>query len=109
MPGVMLEGGRAVAQEAMATGADRHGAIRAVLSRLNGRMPLALVARELSRAGVPLFPAVPGEKSPIVTYGLREATTSPRRIESWWRWQPQANIAIPTGRISGVGSSDLRV
>lgn len=104
---VKLEGGRAVAQEDTTARAVQHGAIRAVLSRVNGRVPLGLVARELSRAGVPIFPAVPGEKSPIVTYGLREATTNPRRIDSWWRWQPQANIAIPTGRISGVSVVDI--
>lgn len=96
-----------MAQEATAAGAAQHGAIRSVLSRVSERVPLALIARELARTGVPIFPAVPGGKSPIVTYGLKEATTNSRRINSWWRWQPQANIALPTGRVSGLSVVDV--
>jgi len=68
-----------------------------------------VAARELARAGVPVFPCVPGEKIPIVPSGFRRATTDPRRVAGWWRWQPDANIGIPTGAVSGLVVIDVDV
>lgn len=83
-------------------------AFAAVFDRLGG-LPLPVAARELARAGVPVFPCVPGEKTPIVPSGFRRATTDPRRVQAWWRWQPGANIGIPTGTASGVVVIDVDV
>jgi putative DNA primase/helicase len=42
-----------------------------------------------------------------VPHGFRDATTDRKRIRAWWRRWPQANVAIATGRISGVFVLDV--
>lgn len=69
------------------------------------RLPDAAV--RLAEAGVPVFPCVPGGKSPLTHEGFHEATTNLRRIRSWWRWMPPANIGVPTGDASGVEVVDV--
>ena len=54
-------------------------AFAAVFDRLDG-LPLPVAARELARAGVAVFPCVPGEKTPIVASGFRRATTDPHQV-----------------------------
>lgn len=83
-------------------------AFAAVFDRLDG-LPLPVAARELARAGVAVFPCVPGEKTPIVASGFRRATTDPHQVAQWWRWQPSANIGIPTGAVSGLVVIDVDV
>jgi hypothetical protein len=41
-------------------------------------------------------------KKPYVEHGLRDATTDPATIETWWRRWPGANVAIRTGSVSGL-------
>ena len=84
------------------------GTVAAVVDRLGG-MSLPVAAHELAKAGVPVFPCVPGEKNPIVPFGFKLATTSLRRVDGWWRWQPHANIGIPTGHASGLVVIDVDV
>ncbi|MFS2282065.1 bifunctional DNA primase/polymerase [Microbacterium sp. OR21] len=84
------------------------GTLAAVFDRLDG-LPLSVAARELARAGVPVFPCVPGEKTPLVSSGFRRATTDARCVQGWWRWQPEANIGIPTGAVSGLVVIDVDV
>lgn len=84
------------------------GAIAAVFDRLSG-LSLPVAARELARDGVPVFPCAPGEKTPIVASGFRRATTDAPRVAGWWRWQPRANIGIPTGAASGLIVIDVDV
>lgn len=87
----------------------RASAVAAVLDGLGRGVPLPLAARRLAAAGLPVFPCVPGEKCPMVTYGYREASRSLGRVDAWWRWQPGANIAIPTGSFSGLVVVDIDV
>jgi hypothetical protein len=70
-------------------------------------VPLPDAAARFAAAGVPVFPCVPGGKSPLTHEGFHEATTSLRRIRSWWRWMPAANIGVPTGDASGVEVVDV--
>lgn len=49
-----------------------------------------------------VFPCKPGGKEPLTRRGHLDATTDPRRITAWWRRWPDANIATPTGRGSGL-------
>lgn len=44
--------------------------------------------------GYPVFPLVPGHKTPMTEHGFKEATVDPTQIEVWWSQQPQANIGI---------------
>lgn len=46
--------------------------------------------------GYRIFPAVPGEKRPLVAHGLKEATTDEATIEAWWTATPTANICLST-------------
>ncbi len=48
-------------------------------------------------AGIPVFPCVPGAKTPITAHGFHDATTDPDQIRAWWTATPAANIAMPTG------------
>lgn len=79
----------------------------AVLFRQLGGMPLPMAAHAIASAGVPVFPCVPGKKNPIVPSGFKLATDDLRQVDGWWRWQPQANIGIPTGEASGLVVIDV--
>lgn len=89
--------------------ARRASSVAAIFSRLGEGVPLPLVARELARLGVPVFPCAPGGKRPIPEHGFNEATTDARQVEAWWRQRPRANLAIPTGAASGVVVVDVDV
>jgi hypothetical protein len=55
--------------------------------------------------GWPVLPCEPGTKRPIgrrVPRGLKDATTDAATIRRWWGEVPLANVAIVTGRRSGV-------
>lgn len=82
--------------------------LAALFERIND-MPLPVAASELARAGVPVFPCVPGEKGPIVRRGFQRATSDLRRVQGWWWWRPSANIGIPTGAVSGLVVIDVDV
>jgi len=85
------------------------GAIASVLTRVDGGSPLSVAALELSRAGVPVFPCIPGGKRPLTEHGFHDATTDPGQVEAWWRQHPDANIGVPTGPASGVVVVDVDV
>jgi hypothetical protein len=36
-------------------------------------------------------------KHPLVWHGVKDATTNPGQLESWWRRWPQANVGLATG------------
>src|SRR5690625_5580704 len=87
----------------------RASSVATAFSLLDGEVPLPLVARELARLGVPVFPCSPGGKRPIPERGFHEATTDAGQVEAWWRQRPRANLAIPTGAASGVVVVDIDV
>lgn len=70
-------------------------------------LPLPVAAAQFAAAGVPVFPCVPGGKSPLTTRGFHEAATNERRVHGWWRWQPTANIGVPTGPVTGLEVVDV--
>ncbi|MEE8442530.1 MAG: bifunctional DNA primase/polymerase, partial [Dehalococcoidia bacterium] len=63
--------------------------------------PLAVAAR-----GWPIFPIVPGEKTPACTNGVLDATTNPETIRKWWTENPEANIGLNVGE-AGMMVIDL--
>lgn len=89
--------------------ARRASSVAAAFSRLGDGVRLPLVARELARLDVPVFPCAPGGKPPIPERGFHEATTEARQVEAWWRRRPGANLAVPTGAASGVVVVDVDV
>ena len=62
-----------------------------------------------ARRGVPVFPCEPGAKRPLTQNGHWDATTDLRVIERWWKRWPTANVAVPTGKKSGVVVLDVDV
>ena len=73
------------------------------------QLSLADAARTLAAAGVPVFPCVPGEKRPLTKRGFHDAGTNPEQVSAWWRRWPAANLAIPTGPVSGIEVVDVDV
>src|SRR5699024_4949524 len=71
------------------------------------RLPDA--ARSLASAGVPVFPCVPGEKRRLTRRGFRDATTDLDQVSKWWDRWPSANLAIPTGPVSGIEVVDIDI
>jgi hypothetical protein len=70
----------------------------------------AVAALRYAAAGIPVFPCVPLGKAPLTHEGFKEATVDPGQIRRWWRWQPEANIGLPTGaRRGGVDVLDIDV
>ncbi len=60
-----------------------------------------------AEAGIPVFPLAPGKKNPITKNGVKDATTDPEKIRHWWRINPQANIGVPMGLVSGIIGVDI--
>jgi hypothetical protein len=57
---------------------------------------------------VPVFPCVPGGKTPLTHNGFHDATNDPDAITAWWTQHPNANIATPTGS-PGIDVLDVDV
>jgi hypothetical protein len=55
---------------------------------------------------LPVFPCLPRGKAPAVARGFLSATTNPATIRRFWT-NPEYNIAIPTGAISGFWALDV--
>jgi hypothetical protein len=54
-----------------------------------------------------VFPCKPGQKIPATPHGVKDATTDPDKIRSWWARWPSANIALACGEASGVYVADI--
>jgi hypothetical protein len=72
--------------------------------RDNRSAPPNLLAAALAyaRRGLPVFPCKPGGKAPITPGGFLDATLDEALIRAWWAGSPNANVAVPTGRRSGL-------
>jgi hypothetical protein len=68
---------------------------------------LLQTATTLGRRGKAIFPCQPRGKTPATAHGLRDATTNIIRIDSWWRTNPDFNIGIATGPVSGFWVLDV--
>src|SRR5688572_11837531 len=66
----------------------------------NTKMTLQDFALRYSERSLPVFP-VRG-KLPLTAHGFKDATTDASTIRGWWEQWRDANIAMPTGRASGL-------
>lgn len=57
--------------------------------------------------GWPVFPLVPLRKNPATDNGFYNATTDTDQIKAWWAKDPNYNIGIPTGEVSGIVVFDV--
>lgn len=83
--------------------------VLAALIRADGSPSMAVAARGLALAGVPVFPCQVEGKRPLTRRGFLDASSDPARIVAWWSRTPNANIGIPTGAASGVVVVDVDV
>ena len=81
----------------------------AALIRVDASPNLALAARSLASAGVPVFPCLPEGKRPLTRRGFLDASSHAAQVAAWWSRTPNANIGIPTGPASGVVVVDVDV
>ena len=52
--------------------------------------------------GWSVFPLWPRSKEPACKHGFKNATTNPATIRRYWLAQPEFNIGVATGQISGI-------
>src|SRR5690242_8394281 len=70
---------------------------------------LAAAALRYAHLGIAVFPCVPGGKQPLTTNGFHDATSSAAIVQHWWQRNPEANIGLPTGGVTGVVVVDVDV
>lgn len=58
-------------------------------------------AIEYASKGMAVFPLKPKEKKPLTAHGVKDATTDFDTITKWWKKNPNANIGIACGQVSG--------
>jgi hypothetical protein len=69
--------------------------------------PMLRTALQLARRGLHVFPCNPAGKTPATLHGYKDATRDPAVIETWWRRVPSYNVAVATGRVSGIIVVDI--
>jgi hypothetical protein len=74
-----------------------------------GGLSLLDAAVAYARAGLAVFPCVPGDKRPLTRHGLSDATADRARVAGWWRRWPEANIGLATGRPGAFDVLDIDV
>lgn len=70
---------------------------------------LADAALRYANLGIPVFPCVPGGKQPLTSNGFHDATSSTGTVHNWWQRNPDANIGLPSGAVTGVVVVDVDV
>ena len=53
------------------------------------------------KLGFAIFPLKPRSKIPLTKNGFKDATKDILQVKKWWSENPNANIGIATGSISG--------
>nr|WP_087132761.1 bifunctional DNA primase/polymerase [Microbacterium esteraromaticum]SJN44767.1 Phage replication protein \ len=86
-----------------------HSAFSSVMARMPGTATSKQTALVLAAAGVPVFPVAAESKRPLTRRGFHDASADPGQLRSWWSAHPRANLAIPTGKTSGVVVVDVDV
>jgi hypothetical protein len=67
------------------------------------------IASYASRMNFAVFPCLTDQKIPATAHGFQDATKDTDRIRKCWAQRPDLNVAIATGRASGVVVIDVDV
>lgn len=62
---------------------------------------LAEAAVQYAKRGWAVFPLKCQNKTPAIKSGFKAAVADPVQVEAWWSSNPQSNIGIATGSLSG--------
>ena len=65
---------------------------------MSRRTPQEEAAHRYADHGWPVFPTAPGSKIPATEHGYLDATTGHKEIQQFWRSEPNANVAVATGK-----------
>ena len=68
---------------------------------MSEKISLKQCALAYAKIGMAVFPLVPRSKNPATEHGFLDATTDTQQIEVWWKRNPNYNIGIATGQMSG--------
>lgn len=68
--------------------------------------PLHSAARKYAEAGIPVFPCVPGSKTPATEHGFHDASANLEQVDAWWSTNPDYNIAFSPHTV-GLGVVDI--
>ena len=60
-----------------------------------------------AQAGRAVLPCKPSGKEPLTAHGVKDATCDAVQILEWWKRCPDANVAIATGKVSGIVVLDI--
>jgi hypothetical protein len=90
----LLEAGNYEEFERVSAEADARLAARR--EKLTAPGALASTAMWYASNGIPIFPLMPGAKTPATTNGFHNATTDTVKVELWWSHR-RYNIGMPTG------------
>lgn len=61
----------------------------------------------LAKKGLAVFPCRARDKRPATEHGVKDATRDTETIKRWWRQDPQYNIGVATGAVSGIFILDI--
>jgi hypothetical protein len=64
-------------------------------------------ALALAEKGMRVFPCAVRAKEPATPRGCKDATADPHMIRHWWGLEPQYNLAVATGAVSGIIAIDI--
>jgi hypothetical protein len=68
---------------------------------------MLVAALAYARRGWHVLPCRTGDKRPATTHGFKDATTDKATLIRFWSNNPNANVGIATGRISGLVVLDV--
>jgi hypothetical protein len=90
-------------------GDSTHPVNRNACRRIAEKNPLLRAARYYTLThDLPIFPLRPGTKDGhVVPHWREDATTDELTVCQWWKNEPAANIAMPTGKASGYLVLDI--
>ena len=78
-----------------------------VAVRAKARTALHATARAYARNGWAVFPVQPSGKVPATSNGCKAATVDLEQVDRWWTRNPDYNIGVATGSVSGLVVVDL--
>lgn len=64
-------------------------------------------ARALAARNMCVFPCIERGKTPATAHGVLDATTDATAIDQWWHANASLNVAVATGRPSGIFVVDV--